>query len=56
MKTVRAWWRNRLFKWACGVVTKEGRTVVEIRSVAGTDYLVNQQDGSLIRIGGKVRK
>lgn len=48
--------KRRLFGFACEFVARQGYTVVQIRHVAGTDYLVNQEDGSLIRIGAKERR
>ncbi|MDO6385598.1 hypothetical protein [Uliginosibacterium sp. 31-12] len=46
--------RNLKFALGCRWVTSEGFAVVQMVERAGTEYLV-ANDGSLLRIGGKVK-
>lgn len=47
-------WRRLKFALGCRLVSAEGFSVVRVINKAGTDYL-EANDGSLLRIGGKVK-
>ena len=49
IKTIKTWWKSRRLDRAQDLIQSYGLTVVKIKEVAGTCYIVNA-DGSFMKL------
>lgn len=53
LNNLKFWWNRRGFRKAVAIIERNGYTVVQMVTVAGTNYIVDQQSGQKYRVGAK---